>query len=106
MNNQKARSHREISLPLTIPKSTVFISFAEGMKYNPYNYLGLEVIKGILDLVYTEKVREDKGGTYGVGVSLSEQKRPEQLAEGMITFDCDPARANELKAIIYNELTI
>ncbi len=95
---------REISLPLAIPKSTVFISFAEGMKYNPYNYLGLEVIKGILDLVYTEKVREDKGGTYGVGVSLMEEKRPKELGEGMITFDCDPSRANELKAIIYNQL--
>jgi len=75
------------------------------MKYNPYNYLGLEVIKGVLDLVYTEKVREDKGGTYGVSVSLSEEKRPEELAEGMITFDCDPARANELKNIIYQELS-
>lgn len=100
----KGKIIREISLPLTIPKSTVFISFAENMKYNPYNYLGLEVIKGILDIVYTEKVREDKGGTYGVRVSLSEQKRPIQIGEGMITFDCDPARANELKAIIYQEL--
>jgi len=100
----KGKITREISLPLTIPKSTIFISFAEDLKYNPYNYLGLEVIKGILDLVYTEKVREDKGGTYGVSVSLSEQKRPTEIGEGMITFDCDPARANELKAIIYQEL--
>jgi zinc protease len=100
----KGKVIREISLPLTIPKSTIFISFAKDMKYNPYNYLGLEVIKGVLDLVYTEKVREDKGGTYDVGVSLSEQKRPTQLAEGMITFDCDPPRANELKTIIYNQL--
>jgi zinc protease len=74
------------------------------MKYNPYNYLGLEVIKGVLDIVYTEKVREDEGGTYDVGVSLSEQKRPVQIGEGMISFDCDPARANDLKAIIYREL--
>ncbi len=95
---------KEISLPLTIPKSTVFLSFAHDMKYNPKNYLGVEVIKGILDIVYVEKVREDEGGTYGVGVSLSVQKRPEQIGEGMITFDCDPARANNLKAIIFREL--
>jgi len=100
----KGKIIKEISLPLTIPKSTVFISFARDLKYTPYNYLGLEIIKGILDLVYTEKVREDKGGTYDVSVSLSEEKRPEEIGEGMITFDCDPARANELKAIIYNEL--
>jgi len=74
------------------------------MKYTPYNYLGLEVIKGVLDLVYTEKVREDEGGTYGVSVSLSEQKRPIELGEGVITFDCDPARANDMKTIIYREL--
>jgi len=95
---------REISFPLTIPKSTVFLAFAQDIKYNPYNYLGLEVIKGILDIVYTEKVREDEGGTYGVGVALSAQKRPIEIGEGIITFDCDPARANELKAIIYKEL--
>jgi zinc protease len=97
---------KEISLPLTIPKSTVFISFARDMKYTPFNYLGLEVIKGILDIVYTEKVREDEGGTYGVGVSLASQKRPSEIAEGIITFDCDPARANDLKGIIYRELDI
>ena len=100
----KGRITKEISFPLTIPKSTVFLSFAEDMKYNPYNYLGLEVIRGIMDIVYTEKVREDEGGTYGVGISLSAQKRPVQIGEGMITFDCDPARANDLKAIIYLEL--
>lgn len=95
---------KEISLPLTVPKSTVFISFSEDLKYKPVNYLGLEVIKGVLDLVYTEKVREDEGGTYGVRVSLSSQKRPEQSGEGVITFDCDPSRANYLKSIIYREL--
>ncbi|MCX6325544.1 MAG: insulinase family protein [Bacteroidia bacterium] len=100
----KGKITKEISLPLTIPKATVYISFAEDLKYEPYYYLGLQVIQGILDIVYTEKVREDEGGTYGVGVSLSSQKRPVQIGEGMITFDCDPARANDLKAIIYREL--
>ena len=95
---------REISMELKVPKSTVLLAFTSDMKYTPYNYLGLEVIKGILDIVYTEKVREDEGGTYGVGIQLSAQKRPEPIGEGMITFDCDPARANDLKAIIYREL--
>lgn len=95
---------KEITLPLKIPKSTVFLSFSQDMKYKPENYLGLEVIQGILDIVYIEKVREEEGGTYGVGVSLSAQKRPEQTGEGIISFDCDPARAKDLKAIIYREL--
>jgi zinc protease len=100
----EGRITKEISMPLATPKSTVFIAFAEDLKYKPYNYLGLQVIQGIMDIVYTKEVREDEGGTYGVGFSLSGQKRPEPLAEGMVTFDCDPARANDLKAIIYREL--
>jgi len=95
---------REIAIPLTIPKSTVFLSFARDMKYNPFNNLGLEVINGILDIVFVEKVREDESGTYGVGVSLSSQKRPEESARALISFDCNPPRAEELKKIIYREL--
>jgi zinc protease len=104
VNQPDGKISKEISLPLTVPKSTVFISFSEDMKYNPKNYLGLAVVEGVLDLVYTEKVREEEGGTYGVRVSLSSQKRPDETAEGVITFDCDPARANNLKTIIYSEL--
>jgi len=100
----EGRIAREISFPLTIPKSTVFLSFSNDFKYEPKNYLGLEVIQGILDIVYTEKVREDEGGTYGVGLSLSAQKRPNETGQGIISFDCDPARAEELKSIIYNEI--
>lgn len=96
---------REIGFPLTIPKSTVYIFFEkENFKYEPYTYLGLSVIKGILDLVYTEKVREEEGGTYSVNVTFSGQLRPRETGEGYISFDCDPARADELKKIIYNEL--
>jgi zinc protease len=100
----EGRISRTINLPLTIPKATVLLSFAQELKYNPHNYLGLEVIEGILDIVYTEKVREDEGGTYGVGISLSAQKRPVELGEALISFDCDPDRANDLLAIIYREL--
>jgi zinc protease len=95
---------KEISMPLTIPKSTVFLSFAREMKYKPKEYLGLSVINGILDIVYVETVREEEGGTYDVNVSLGAQKRPEQLAEGIITFDCDPDRTANLKKIVYREI--
>jgi zinc protease len=95
---------REIAMPLTIPKSTVFLSYSADMKYNAFNNLGLEVINGILDIVFIEKVREDEGGTYGVGVSLTSQKRPDESGRAIISFDCDPARAGDLKLIIYQEI--
>lgn len=98
------KTAKDISIPLTIPKSTVFLAFENEIRYEPYYYLGLSVIKGILDIVYVEKVREDEGGTYGVGVSITSQKRPSETGEAYIQFDCDPARATELKAIIYREI--
>jgi zinc protease len=104
VNQPKGHITKEISMPLAVPKATVYISFSCDMKYTPYNYLGMQVIDGILDLVYTEKVREDQGGTYGVGTSFTSSKRPEQKAVGYITFDCDPARAANLKKIIYQQI--
>jgi zinc protease len=104
VNQPEGKITKEIAIPLTIPKSTVYISTSANLKYNQYDYLGMQVIKGILDLVYTEKVREDQGGTYGVRVGLSVSKMPEQKAEGAIMFDCNPDRANFLKSIIYNQI--
>jgi zinc protease len=89
---------------MTVPKATVFVTYSEEVKFTPYNNLGLSVIKSILDLVYTDKVREKEGGTYGVSVNASSEKYPFQNASAMIMFDCDPARAQELKTIIYNEI--
>jgi len=95
---------KEIPIPLTTPKATVVMSHTARTKYRPENNLSMEVLKGILDLVYTEKVREDEGGTYGVTVSASTQLRPVSKSVLLVAFECDPVRASELKAIIYSEL--
>ena len=100
----KGRITKELPMEMKVPKSTVFLAFSRDFKYKPYNYLGLQVISAILDIVYTEKIRENEGGTYNVSVSFSAQKRPCEKGEGYIMFDCDPARANDLKAIVYKEL--
>jgi zinc protease len=95
---------KEVQLTLTVPKATVFVSHSANHVYNSYNNVCLRVINGILDLVYTNKVREEAGGTYGVSVSLTSQLYPYQNAQGLIMFDCDPAKAETLKTIIYNQI--
>ncbi|MCI0522688.1 MAG: insulinase family protein [Bacteroidales bacterium] len=95
---------KEIQIPLAVPKATVVINYSAESKYVPENYLAMDVLKGILDLVYTEKVREAEGGTYGVSVNASSQLRPVAKSVLMVAFECDPQRADELKAIIYREL--
>ena len=95
---------KEIPIPMAVPKATVVISYSAESKYVPENYLAMDVLKGILDLVYTEKVREAEGGTYGVSVNASSQLRPVAKSVLMVAFECDPQRADELKSIIYREL--
>jgi zinc protease len=104
MNQPEGTVRKEIPIPLAVPKATVVISYSADAEYNPAGNLTMDVLKGILDLVYTEKVREEQGGTYGVSISATSQKRPEEKASLLVAFECDPERATELKQIIYSEL--
>lgn len=105
INQPEGTVRKEIAIPLAVPKATVIISYSADSKFIPSNYLRMDVLKGILDLVYTEKVREEEGGTYGVRLNASSEKRPEEKTNLLIAFECDPERASELKEIIYRELT-
>jgi zinc protease len=51
-----------------------------------------------------ESIREEEGGTYGVGIRTSLNKWPLEKAAMRINFDCDPERAADLKEKVYAEL--
>ena len=93
-----------IEMPLAVPKATIVISFSTDMEFNPYNRQAARAINGILDIIFTEKIREEEGGTYGVSAAISLQQFPVQKANTIISFDCDPERAAELKSIVYHEI--
>ncbi len=95
---------KEIALSLETPKANVNIVINKPMSYSPYNRQVMSVIKGILDLRFTESIREEEGGTYGVGIRTNLQRLPEGKANMTISFDCDPDRADDLKAKVYLEL--
>ncbi len=104
MNQPEGTVRKDIFIPLAVPKATVVINYSAEADYKPSNYLAIDVLAKILDLVYTEKVREEQGGTYGVSLNAGSQKRPEEKSSLLIAFECDPERVSELKAIIYEEL--
>ena len=95
---------REIEMTLAVPKSTVIINYSAEAGFNPVNRQTLRVLNGILDMIFTETIREEEGGTYGVSSSVSLQQYPSARAITTIMFDCDPERANELKGVVYREL--
>ena len=55
-------------------------------------------------MTYTKTIREDEGGTYGVGVSVDLADRPKDCAVLMINFDTDPAKAEKLISIAIDGL--
>ena len=76
------------------------------MPYTEMNIIKADVLAQIMRMVYTEKVREEKGGTYGVSVSADCNKRPEQDCRLTISFRCDPDKYAELLPIIHEQLQL
>lgn len=64
----------------------------------------LDVLTRVLQIAYTDSVREEKGGTYGVGVSFNLEKDALPNALLRITYKSDPKRYEELNPIIYQQL--
>ncbi len=100
----KGKTVKEIELALETPKSTVITNFSKDMKYSVYNNICNNILQGILDLRYTENIREKEGGTYGVGVEAGSMREPYSNYNMTMSFDCDPAKANHLKSLIYAEI--
>lgn len=100
----EGRTEKEIEIALAVPKSTVNVIYKNNMEYTQRNRLGLSIIKAVLDLRYTETIREEEGGTYGVGVRASTTHYPKSEASLSMFFDCDPEKADHLKSIVYQEI--
>jgi zinc protease len=64
----------------------------------------MSFLSQILQIVYTEEVREKEGGTYGVGVSGSISRSPNEEYSLTINFNMAPERREELAAIIVREI--
>lgn len=88
----------------TTPTAITTIVIKGKMEYNNRNELLMDAIGQLLRIVYTEKVREDKGGTYSVQVSGDLQHHPNDEALLRIAFQTDPQKYNYLIPIVYKEL--
>lgn len=86
------------------PKASNFICFTGACRYDLRNDILLDMTSQILDLVYTEKVREEEGGTYGVYVGGNLSKYPKEVAGLQIIFDTAPEKRENLMKIIFAEI--
>ncbi|MCP4552655.1 MAG: insulinase family protein [Bacteroidetes bacterium] len=85
-------------------KSRVFINYNDSFKYSHENKIALSLFRYILRLRYTESIREEEGGTYGVGVRTQKLHYPEEKFSLRMQFDCAPEKADYLTTLIYLEV--
>ena len=85
-------------------KATNFILVSGDCKYDLKNNILLDMTSQILDLIYTAKVREDEGGTYGVSVYGQQMKFPKEKAIMQIYFETAPAKQEKMMKIILDQL--
>ncbi len=86
------------------PKASVFNAVTTNTERNMKSRILMNMFGQILDIVYTEKVREDEGGTYGVYTGGSISRYPEGQTILQIIFDTDPDKMSHLNSIILKEL--
>lgn len=86
------------------PKASVLNVFSGKIDRTQKNRILMSMFDQILNIVYTEKVREDEGGTYGVSSSGSIARYPENQTILQIMFETDPAKMEHLNAIVHKEL--
>ena len=89
---------------MSTPLANVSIFCSADVPFAPQADLELDFLKRCLSIAYTDSVREEKGGTYGVSVDfdLSKDEKPNTTLS--ISYNADPQRYEELNPIIYQQL--
>jgi zinc protease len=80
------------------PKARVQLVFNTAFKWTQQNRHAIYAMSSVLEIMLREALREEKGGTYGVGVAAVPVKSPRERASMMISFGCAPERVDELVA--------
>ena len=86
------------------PKTFVNMTYHGKMKYTKDEVFKLNMMAEVLKIRLRESMREDKGGVYGVRVSASPSKIPEEQYSITISFNTDPAKAQELIETAFQDI--
>ena len=95
----------DFKVDMQTPKNTVLQVYNNyGVKYSVAEEVNLDAAKFILDMIYTETLRESEGGTYGASVSTSIQKYPVDQALIQVYFDTNPSSSDKLRKLALDGL--
>ncbi len=87
------------------PKTTVLQVYNNyNTKYSVAEEVNLDAVKYILDMIYTDTLRESEGGTYGASTGAGIDKFPVDRSMIQVYFDTNPSSADKLREVAKAEL--
>ena len=97
---RKGLYENEFKREMETEKSSIFVLYSGECENNLENSIHMSMISQILNLVYTEEIREKEGGTYGVGVHGKLTRTPAENCLLQIVFDTDPTKRERMVEIV------
>ena len=82
------------------PNAIVIELYHAPMQENLHNILAVDMLEQALQMLFTETVREDEGGAYGVGVNSGITDYPEKRAQLIIQLPTAPEKRVRMMEII------
>ena len=86
------------------PKASVRLIFNGRYEWSPLNNYTIHSMIDAMRIRLREILREDMGGTYGVGVNASLSQYPQERYTINISFGCAPERTGELIDSVFAEI--
>jgi zinc protease len=92
----KGEVNEVVKLKMQAPKSTVVQLYTAYVPVSTKKSVALYAANYTTDMIYTKTIREDEGGTYGVGTSMVGQKSPVERLVAQVSFSTNPESAEKL----------
>lgn len=94
----------DFSTAMQQPKVGIFHAFTGDLAFSVKNNMTLSLLDEALQTRYLKSIREERGGSYSIGVNGNISYEPEQRYQLLIQFDTNEAQSAELMEIVMQEI--
>ena len=98
-NYAKGVNHDVFQTAMTTPKASVAQIYSADVSYSVQKAVNLKAADFILDMIYTETLRESEGGTYGASTQVAASYQPYERATIQVFFDTNLDQQEHLREL-------
>lgn len=100
----EGRIEKAFTRQMETPKTTVIELYLGEIKYSQKASMAVDIVCELLNMRYTESIRENLGGSYGVSVYGVVDDLPKGEFMTQIYFDTDPERCDTVISVVRKEI--